>query len=73
MQVFQRMHCHIFHLVTSATALFGTKHYAIHLTSLPAQCASACEEQIQTDDLCMFDTPDMEVKKVEAAMKFFVK
>ena len=73
------MHHHIFHLVTSATVSFRTKHYQL-LPSTSLLCrlgapphAKNNNIKIQMDDLHIFDTLDKDVKKVEAAMKLFMK
>jgi len=73
------MHHHIFRPVTSATVSFRTKRYQL-LPSTSLLCrlgvlphAKNNNIEIQTDDLRIFDTLDKDVKKVEAAMKLFMK
>src|SRR5882762_11475690 len=75
-QVFQRMHRHIFRPVTSATVLFGTNHYQL-LPSTSLLCRLSAPPhaknnniEIQTDDLHIFNTLDKDVKKVEAAIVY---
>ena len=79
MQVFQRMHHHIFCPVTSAMILFSTRHYHLSpLTSLLCRLAVSPQVkngniEVHADDLHIFDALDKGIQKVEAAMKSFLK
>jgi hypothetical protein len=79
LQVFQRMHRHIFRPVTSATVCFGTNQYQL-LPSTSLLCWLSASPQvknnnveIQTDDLRTFGALKRDVKKLEAAVKLFLK
>ena len=79
LHIFQRMHWHIFRPVTSATVRFGTNHFQL-LPSTSLLCRLSASPQvknnnveIQTDDLRTFDALERDVKKLEAAMKLFLK
>jgi hypothetical protein len=78
-QVFQQMHRHVFRSLTSSTLAFGTKHYQL-LASTSILCRLSLNPKtknnnIETNmaDLCIFDTLENEVTKIEAAMKLFAK
>jgi len=79
-QVFQQMHHRHFRPVTSVTAAFGTKQFLL-LPSTSLLCCLSANLRVQPnnfveihmEELCIYDTLAREVKKLEVAMKMFMK